>query len=406
MDNKNKKAKLKRKIRFNIFLLLLSAILCIVSTYAWFVGLSEVKVSTFDVSIKVPDSLSISLDGIKFNSTLLINSNNYNDINYSKTNTWGTLSPVSTIGEFYTTGSLIFYKDKNIDSELIRTKTYGGYKVFSERINNNLLKEGETNVYSESDYYVTFDIFVRNSSDNVYTESLNILDEDIIYLTRDSSVTVTSIGSLNTGLENSVRVAFLQLGRVDGSIHTVSSIMNEFDCNGNKNVIIDGNTKRITNICRTTIWEPNDINHNEGAISWYNEHCKIRIGDDTRLKESYSDLSCNPIYNNNYYTTYAINSEIEMDPGYGVDVYDGYNGYSNTIGTSSHQHLSPVTTFRDSENLNIDDLPFISLQPNSITKIRVYIWLEGQDIDNYDFASTGRAVNVNFNLSKESSINS
>ena len=41
------------------------------------------------------------------------------------------------------------------------------------------------------------------------------------------------------------------------------------------------------------------------------------------------------------------------------------------------------------------------LAPNSITKVRVYIWIEGQDIDNYDFAQLGRQISVNFGFTKE-----
>ena len=48
-----------------------------------------------------------------------------------------------------------------------------------------------------------------------------------------------------------------------------------------------------------------------------------------------------------------------------------------------------------------DRLQFMSLAPNSITKIRVYVWIEGQDIDNYDFASLGHSIKVNFGFTKE-----
>ena len=41
------------------------------------------------------------------------------------------------------------------------------------------------------------------------------------------------------------------------------------------------------------------------------------------------------------------------------------------------------------------------LAPNSITKIRVYIYLEGQDVDNYDLASLGEKVQVNFGFTKD-----
>ncbi len=43
----------------------------------------------------------------------------------------------------------------------------------------------------------------------------------------------------------------------------------------------------------------------------------------------------------------------------------------------------------------------MSLAPNSITKVRVYIYLEGQDIDNYDFAQIGKAISINFGFTKQ-----
>ena len=41
------------------------------------------------------------------------------------------------------------------------------------------------------------------------------------------------------------------------------------------------------------------------------------------------------------------------------------------------------------------------LAPNSITKVRVYVFIEGQDIDNYDFASLGQKISIKFGFTKE-----
>ena len=43
----------------------------------------------------------------------------------------------------------------------------------------------------------------------------------------------------------------------------------------------------------------------------------------------------------------------------------------------------------------------MTLAPNSITKVRVYVYIEGQDVDNYDFASLGAKISVNFGFTKE-----
>ena len=44
---------------------------------------------------------------------------------------------------------------------------------------------------------------------------------------------------------------------------------------------------------------------------------------------------------------------------------------------------------------------FMTLAPNSITKVRVYVFIEGQDVDNYDFASLGKKISVAFGFTKE-----
>ena len=82
-----------------------------------------------------------------------------------------------------------------------------------------------------------------------------------------------------------------------------------------------------------------------------------------------------------------------------IDVYDGeLNGHE--IDTD---YLEEVDTFTDYEKLLIgaDRKEIMTLAPNSITKVRVYIWIEGQDVDNYDFASLGKQISVSFGFTKE-----
>ena len=43
----------------------------------------------------------------------------------------------------------------------------------------------------------------------------------------------------------------------------------------------------------------------------------------------------------------------------------------------------------------------MTLAPNSITKVRVYIYLEGQDIDNFDYAQVGIKISVKFGFTKQ-----
>ena len=43
----------------------------------------------------------------------------------------------------------------------------------------------------------------------------------------------------------------------------------------------------------------------------------------------------------------------------------------------------------------------MTLAPNSITKVRVYVWLEGQDIDSLETRSEGADISIAINLIKD-----
>ena len=168
-------------------------------------------------------------------------------------------------------------------------------------------------------------------------------------------------------------------------------------CAGSK----DGDENVVaTGICRTAqIWEPNENTHVEGAKTWYQTTCKARRAAQEGEAEKgfyYGTDACSAL--DEYITTNAVAGEI-LHTDY-VDVYDGpYNGYNATASSL----LTQVDTFTDTEKLvtGAARKQFMTLAPNSITKIRVYIWIEGQDIDNYDFASLGHSIRVNFGFTKE-----
>ena len=175
------------------------------------------------------------------------------------------------------------------------------------------------------------------------------------------------------------------------------AVVTGMTCAGSK----DGDGKIVaTGICRKAqIWEPNENTHVAGAIKWYQTTCKARRAAQEGEAEKgfyYGADACSDL--DEYITTNAVAGEI-LHTDY-VDVYDGpYNGYNATASSL----LTQVDTFTDSEKLVTGAArnQFMTLAPNSITKIRVYIWIEGQDIDNYDFASLGHSIKVNFGFTKE-----
>ena len=364
----------------------LCAVVLTVSTYAWFIGMKTVNVSSFDVSIAAIDGLSLSLDGSDWADTVVINKENHKTASYDdNTNSWGGtgLIPMSSVGKINTSVSrLTMYEKGSL------TTTFGGYRIMASEVENT----GD----EEARGYVAFDLFIKNLSGNEYYTELNQRNEEAIYLASDSAVTVAEGGIKNTGIENSVRVAFAEIGRVKATTTDVDTITG-ITCTSDTSV---------TGICRVAqIWEPNDTKHVKNAINWYNTSCGKRIEKDMSDEDSYQDFgTCSKIENGYGYKTYAISGVIDHTDE--VDVYDGadYNGYEGSVATAAQDgklYAYPYFTDTMKNKLGTDRPTFITLAPNSITKVRVYIYIEGQDVDNYDFASLGKKISVAFGFTKE-----
>ena len=385
MKKRNKKH--EKRMKKLIVGCAICAIVLTASTYAWFIGMKTVQVSSFDVSIAAIDGLSLSLDGKNWGPTVTIGKDNYQlaGTPYAETNTnsWGGrgLIPVSSVGKIdHDASKLVMFEKGSL------TTTDGGYRIMASRVPNT----GK----EEVDGYVAFDLFVKNLSGHEYYKELNQKNEEAIYLATDSFVKVKENGLKKAGIENSVRVAFAEIGRVKATTTDVSTITG-ITCK-------PGSGSEVTGICRDAqIWEPNDTKHVQNAINWYNTSCKKRNSSDF---SSYGTEACKTIENGYGYETYAVSGVI-MDDDY-VDVYDGkdYNGYTGSVATAPDDgKLMAFPYFTDTMK-NFEDVKrptFITLAPNSITKVRIYIYIEGQDVDNYDFASLGKSISVAFGLTKE-----
>lgn len=414
MKKKKYNEKHSKKIRKLAAICLLIAIFLSVSTYAWFIGMKTVKVSEFDINIATTEGLFLSMDGSDWTYNLDVNeakqyANNTNKIDGVE------LIPLSSVGDMDSTTSRMKLFEK---SSL--TAVPGGYRLLSAQVNNYTEQEPTTQEYIEGDGYVAFDLFIKNLSGEEYYVENNPENEEAIYLNTDSSVKVATEGGVeNTGIENSIRVAFTQLGRIENTeAPEAVSTITAMTCADNKE-----GTYPVTGICRNAqIWEPNDTDHVQNAINWYNTSCLARTAADVDNDASYTPsdddtTTCNVITNGTAYPTYAISRRIDVADQ--VNVYDGtaFNKYTaNSIESSEYPTYSaaeddakdnyklvsfPYFTDTMKDLTGAERPQFMTLAPNSITKVRVYIYLEGQDIDNYDFASLGAKVSVNFGFTKE-----
>ena len=401
-------SKKNKKVRNLVLVCTLTAILLTVSTYAWFIGMKTVKVNEFEVKIATTEGLFLSMDGVDWSYNLdAKNATAYT----GNANQWLTgekegLIPVSTVGDLDKTSSRMKLYEKGS-----LTSTKGGYRLLASQVDNytNKVETGAKKEFLEGDGYVAFDLFVKNLSGDEYYVGNDVDNEEAIYLTYDSSVTVGQGGSAESGIQNSVRVAFTQIGRVIATT-TDQDTITGIDCTGTENPQEDTD---VTGICRNaTIWEPNDTKHVANAINWYGKSCLKRTGTASTFAYADSNNACGTVADGTASPTYAIANPLEV--GSFVDVYDGtnFNGFDGntqayaTYASSDSKETAKLVDydyFTDTEKSARGNArnKFMTLAPNSITKLRVYIYLEGQDIDNYDFAQLGKTIKVNFGFTKE-----
>ena len=401
-------SKKNKRVRNLVLVCTLTAILLTVSTYAWFIGMKTVKVAEFEVKIATTEGLFLSMDGSDWSYNLDAkgataytgNANQWLDGEDEG------LIPVSTVGDIDKTSSRMKIYEKGS-----LTSTKGGYRLLASRVNNytNKVTTGAKKEYVDGDGYVAFDLFIKNLSGDEYYVGNDVDNEEAIYLTYDSAVTVGQGGAAESGIQNSVRVAFSQIGRVIATTTDTATITG-IDCTGTPDPTEDTD---VTGICRdAAIWEPNDKAHVDNAINWYKKSCLKRDGGATTFSYATSNNACGEVANGTESPTYAIANELEV--GSYVDVYDGakFNGYganvqefaaykaSDSKGTAKLVNYDYLTDSEKEQRGN-QRKEIMTLAPNSITKVRVYIYLEGQDIDNYDFAQLGKTIKVNFGFTKE-----
>ena len=395
--NKGKKKyneKQSKKIRNLVVICVLCGVVLAASTYAWFIGMKTVNVSSFDIKIATTEGLYLSMDGKSWTYELDVDNaaqytNNANQIDGVK------LVPMSTVGDMDTASSRMKLYEKGS-----LTATPGGYRLLASQVDNNVNQVPDGTEYLEGNGYVAFDLFIKNLSGEAYYVENNPLNEEAIYLTTNSAVTIGEAGEQNTGIENSIRVAFAQLGRVSADVTDETRITGITCANNGQTTDAD----YITGICRTAqVWEPNDTAHVQNAINWYNKACNTRKAGGTGVEDDASyniGTPCTTVKDGTAYQSYVVGKEINV--GSNVNVYDGarFNTYTKSI---EDGYLVDLDTFTDTEkDLTGTARPtFMTLAPNSITKVRVYVYLEGQDVDNYDFAQLGKQITVNFGFTKE-----
>lgn len=217
------------------------------------------------------------------------------------------------------------------------------YGIVENDINGNYFLVTERNVEEESfdelseGKFIAFDLFLKTSQPFQ------------IYLTPESNITYG--GENSYGIENAVRIAFIHEGttNIGSPINTIQGLTT----NQEENVYI---------------WEPNYDNHTAyGIENAKNVYGLTVISPGNRI--IYDGVS-NEITKNN---KIKIQNANKMD----------YPNYFSTVEID----LATVSNFETNEE--------IFYLNSGVSKYRVYMWIEGQDVDCENNASIG---NITLNL--------
>ena len=479
--NQNNERNSRKRLNSLILLVAFTAVMLIVSTYAWFSTQKNVTIGGLYGKVNVAEGLQISLDAKTWSNSIELGTAGGWTIDTDEetgVTTWtnDTYVPGATFQQPYITGQTgsgenieDTYANNVTPGELLPVSTTGGtgdgigddhvhmyWGNLEEGIQLNTVKKMTEEPKSG---YFAFDVFVQNSS------STNAPDK--LQLEPKSSVTVDT-GKDTTGLQNSVRVGFALYENSNDTKVTVNNTPSTDE-------IIAGAAvgKKIKDVA---IWEPNsdyhvtDIVNSNNKVTWSAADLNL-YGFDAEGDASanaHAKFSSTPNTGVAKFHTYALSSDSIVpinDAGGKTPTTEGWTPtYDNTIeniydwatpaqGLKKQVTLQTSAVYDESNNYTVgsdgmaetakldlisikntellndkkedgslntdndpkydddgkDDTPMVNDTRFTLTggqyhKMRIYVWLEGQDVDCTNFASLGSGLTLDIGFSKPGTI--
>ena len=407
MREENIQRNSRKRLNALILLVAFTAILLIVSTYAWFSTQKNVTLSGLKGKVNVAEGLQISLDALNWANEISLTegevekfledgkslANPYD----GRTNLIPTeLLPVSTTAQ----------QDEGIgekDLNMYRGTNESG--IVLKDIKN--MTTDETG--AEKGFYA-IDFFLQNSSSQT---AITGNQNDLLRLETNSAITLDGgLAKEATGLQNTLRVAFAIYDE-ESSLANDTLVSNTPD----QAKILAATTGDARTITDVAIWEPNASGAQQTsgepspAVTKYAAHVDYIVQNNNRLKLSSADNPSNTIVGaNGKFTaeaklpTYALTTTSvgkTITNIYDWDTGAATNGLvkQNTVTTpntgvgASPVQLKSVT----------DGSTDFAIAPGKYIHMRMYVWLEGQDVDCINYASLGGGLTIDVGLSKPGS---
>jgi hypothetical protein len=305
----------KNMLRSSVAMLLVSVLALTTATYAWFTTGNGGKVEEIALTAATAAGIELSADAenwsgiITKKDLIALEDAENNKVNQMLNGESDRMEPLSSYGAV-SGGVLTMYKG-----------TISEDGTFTAEKNS-----GNTN------NYVKFDFYVRNTNSEDATLYLDLTNASVSEVEDEDA-------DRATGVDNAVRVAFIDQGGAGNGI----SIINTTDAPGDARKLTGNKTSAL-------VWEPND-----------NDKAAVVNGTIT----SSSDKTAATVVN-------------------GV-----------ATGSSSLKVLETVNKDSTTKYVSI-----ATIGANRISKVTVYIWLEGQDPDCTNYASGGK-FNVNLVFSNK-----
>ncbi len=333
VENKaqNKSNKKSQRLTLAILLLLVTGIMLGTATYAWFTANKTVSVNDIQVNVAAQNGIQISVDGTSWKSIVQTS-----DILGATAKYAGAVNQVPSSTNSLSPVSTAGVIDSNGRMEMF----LGDVKSDASTGNYILTATKEEEVAGATQgAFIAFDLFFK------------VDDNTPIYFTPNTRV-ITSDEN-DTGIKNATRMAFVILGNTNAG----DTLQNIQALNAGESAV-------------KYIYEPNYDVHTAAAVNHANDTYGI--------------------------TTTTTGGSLLPYSGVKAAIPESAKVPEKVAGTTTHAtaytaYFSPVTVDYSSKAGFSTNFAGFTLT-KGITKVRVYMWIEGQDVDCENSASGGNAT--------------
>ncbi len=397
VNMKEEREKESVKVIFiRIGIIALVGILLLMSTYAWFTTQKDITISNFRGTVEVVEFMEISLDAQTWHQEI-----DLSELVDGKTQLQAAVDSRNSVY-----GGALATAPNIEPRELLPVSTVGGVgssimplyqgqarsKKLTSLADIEQCKEIDASNKGVDDGYFAFDIYIRNSGrdDNPDTLQLNLnssaqvlkeaIEKEVI--NDDGSTTIRKYeGQAYSGIQNTLRVA---LALYEDTTKVLAS----------QKEILDAT--KGSKVEKVTIWEPNAPYHVQSIVDNNN---KLTGSGAVNFE------------NGDALTTYALKSS-----AVGATIDDVYNTDDARLGAQATLQTEMTNTTEGSEDyriLSTDGKPLnlvdttgadFTIKSNAVSRLRVYVWMEGQDVDCINLASFGGGVEIDLGLTKDDAV--